>query len=179
MKVTTSITLLGAASLAHGYVVPRDLKTVVDVFTSVQTSIDGLDTVVKAWSSDLAPLLDASNKLISSITTGTNTVSGSTPLTLIETIRIIKPVQSLEAHARTLVDDLKGKKQQIEQGGLCGVVGQQIDTINTDSQALTKATISKVPPVAQDVATQVAQGILDVLADAKNSFSEQNCKGSA
>lgn len=176
MKVTTSITLLSVASLAHGLVVPRDQKTVVGVFSSVQTAIDNLDNVVKGGVSDLGPLLDASNKLISAISTGTSTVSGTTPLTLIETIKIIKPVQALEAHAKTLVDDLKAKKPQIVQGGLCQVVESQIGTINQDSQALVKATISKVPQIAQDVAAKVAQPILDTLTDAMTSFNDQNCK---
>lgn len=192
MKVTTSIALLGAASLAHGLAVPRDIvsldivsrdivsrdqKTVVGVLSSVQASIDSLDNVVKAGVSDLSALLGASNKLIDAISSGTTTVTGTSSLTLIETIKIIKPVQSLQAHAKTLVDDLKAKKQQIEQGGLCGVVAQQIGTIDQNSQALVKATVSKTAQIAQTVAAKVAQPILDILADAKTSFNDQNCQG--
>ncbi|KAK2599138.1 hypothetical protein QQS21_005399 [Conoideocrella luteorostrata] len=175
MKPTT-ITLLAVASLAQGLVVPRDQKTVTDVLTGVQTGIDNLDTAVKSCCSNLGGLLDASNKLIAAITGGTSTVSSSTPLTLIEAIKIIKPVQAVEAHAKTLVSDIKGQKAQIVQAGLCGVFAQQIETINGDSQQLVKTTVGKVPQIAQSVATKVAQGILDVLADAKDAFSAANCK---
>ncbi|KAK2595115.1 hypothetical protein QQS21_007141 [Conoideocrella luteorostrata] len=176
MKFTTPLAFLCAISSASGLVIVRDLKTVTGALSSVQTGIDNLDAAFKQWTSDLAPLLDAANKLNAAITGGTSTVSGTTPLTLIEAIRIIRPVQELEDHAKTLVSTLKGKKQQIVQANLCQIISSQIGTIDTNSQALTKATVAKVPQVAQGVATQVAKGILDVLADAKNEFSAQNCK---
>lgn len=157
---------------------PRDLQTVTGVLSSVQSAIDGLDSAFKSWNTvtDLQPLLDASNKLDSVLKSGTTTVTSSAPLSLKDTVRIIKPVQDLEAHAKTLVQDLKAKLPMVQQGGLCDIFASVTGGINTDGQALTKATVNKVPQIAQGVAAKVAQPIIDTLKEATDAFAPQNCR---
>ncbi|KAK3190952.1 hypothetical protein K4F52_002900 [Lecanicillium sp. MT-2017a] len=176
MHFAGPIALLSVIAGANSLVIQRDAKAIIGVFTAVQNDIDGLDSAVKGWTTDPAPVLDASNKLVATIKSGTGTVEGSENLTLSDSITLLKPVQELKTHAQTLVDDLKGKKDVVQNGGLCDVVRDQIGVINTESQALIKATVSKVPEAAQDIANKQAQAITDVLNDAKEAFSEANCK---
>lgn len=179
MRFSSNLILLAAATGVHSLVTPRDAQLIIGVFTNVQNAIDNLDTAVKGYTTDPAPLLDTSNKLDDAIKTGTTTVSGSDNLTLSDSISLLKPVQTLKTHAQTLVNDLKDKKPQFQAQTLCSVVRGQIATINTDSKSLIDATVSKVPAAAQDIARQQAQGITDVLNDAQNAFSEQNCVDTA
>ncbi|ATY65967.1 Cell wall galactomanno [Cordyceps militaris] len=175
MHLAASLVLLTALTGAHGLVAQRDAAPVIAVLTAVQNDIDGLDAAVQGWTTDPAPVLDASNQLVATIGQGTTTVQGTADLTLEESLDLLPPVDSLKQHAQTLVDDLKAKKDVIQQAGLCEIVSGQIADISTASKQLIDATVSKVPPEAQDIAAQQAQGINDVLADAQTAFSAENC----
>ncbi|OAQ61277.1 hydrophobic surface binding protein A domain-containing protein [Pochonia chlamydosporia 170] len=175
MKFTGPVVLLTVVTGAYSFVIERDLKTITGVLAGVQTNVDGLDGAIKAWTTDPSKVLDASNKLIATIKQGTGTVKSSPNLALNDAVQLIKPVQELKNHAQTLVNDLKGKKAQVQKQGLCDVVRGEIGDINTDSKGLIDATISKVPESAQNIAKQQAQGIIDVLNDAQDAFSQKNC----
>ncbi|KAK2595113.1 hypothetical protein QQS21_007139 [Conoideocrella luteorostrata] len=182
MKFTTTSVVLCAASGAYAYTYPppsrfvnRDAKAITDVLAAVQTNIDGLDTAVKGWDCNPGPVLKASYGLVSTIKSGVTTVSASPNLTLDESLTLLQPVQDLKTHAQTLVDDIKGKKDQIQRDFECDVVRQTINDMSTNSQALVDATVSKVPAEAQDIAKQQAQGIIDVLNDAQTAFNAANC----
>lgn len=180
MKFTSSSVLLCAVSGVYSYpshqsLNVRDVKAITDVFAAVQTNIDGLDQAVLGWTCNPGPVLKASYGLVSTIKAGITTVSGSATLTLSEALSLLKPVQSLKTHAQTLVTDLKAKKPQIQKDFECDVVRQTIADMATNSKGLVDATISKVPPEAQDIAKGQAQGIIDVLTDAQTSFNTTNC----
>ncbi|OAA57813.1 Cell wall galactomannoprotein [Cordyceps fumosorosea ARSEF 2679] len=175
MHFSAPLAVISALSGAHALVIPRDASVIIGVLTAVQGDIDGLDSAVNGWTSDPSPVLDASNKLVDTISQGTATVQGSPDLTLDESLTLLDPVQSLKQHAQTLVDDLKAKKDTVQQAGLCEVVEIQIGTISDKSKGLIDATVSKVPQDAQGIAQDQAQGILDVLADAQSAFSPGNC----
>ncbi|KAJ4155458.1 hypothetical protein LMH87_000699 [Akanthomyces muscarius] len=176
MHFSAPLVLITAVTGAHAFVVQRDAKPILDVFAKVQTDIDGLDSAVKAWTADPAPVLDASNKLVATIGQGATTVQGTSELTLNEAIGLLGPVKDLKGHAQTLVDDLKGKKDVVQKGGLCEAVSSQVTDISGKSKALIDATVSKVPAGAQNIAKQQAQGFLDILQDAQTAFSADNCK---
>lgn len=176
MHIAGPIALLSAIGGVQSLVIaPRDLQSILGVLGNVQTDIDGLDEAVKGWTEDPAPVLEASNKLVATIKTGTGTISESENLTLSESIKLIKPVDELTAHAQTLVDDLKGKKDIVQNNSLCDIVRDQISGMGEQSQGMIDATVSKVPESAQDIAKQKAQAIIDVLNDAKEAFSAENC----
>lgn len=175
MKFAGSVVLFTAVTGAYSYVIERDIKAITGVLANVQTDIDGLDGQVKGWTTDPTKVLDASNKLIATIKQGAVTVKGSENLALTDAIQLLKPVQELKKHSQTLVDDLKGKKNQVQTQGLCDAVRGEIGDINKNSQDLIDATVSKVPQGAQGIAKQQAQGIIDVLKDAQDAFSEKNC----
>ncbi|OAQ97771.1 hypothetical protein LLEC1_00550 [Akanthomyces lecanii] len=176
MHFTAPLVLITAVTGAHAFVIQRDAKPILDVFAKVQTDIDGLDSAVKGWTTDPAPVLDASNKLVTTIGDGANAVQGTGDLTLNEAISLLGPVKDLKGHAQTLVNDLKGKKDVVQKAGLCDAVSSQVTDISGKSKSLIDATVSKVPAAAQKIAQQQAQGILDILKDAQTAFSADNCK---
>lgn len=180
MKFTSSSILFCAVSGAYAYpshqlLNTRDAKAITDVFAAVQTNIDSLDQAVLGWTCNPGPVLKASYGLVSTIKSGITTVSANANLTLSESLSLLTPVQNLKTHAQTLVTDLKAKKAQIQTDFECDVVRQTIADMATNSQGLVDATISKVPPEAQDIAKGQAQGIIDVLNDAQTSFNTTNC----
>lgn len=177
MHFSASVTVIAAAlSGVHGLVVQRDASVILGVLKNVQTDVEGLDSAVKAWTNDPAPVLDSSNKLVATISQGTSTVQASAPLSLNDSIGLLGPVKDLRAHAQTLVNDLKAKKDVVQKGGLCDAVSSQISSISDKSKGLINATVSKVPQAAQDIAKQQAQGFIDTLSDAQTAFNKDNCK---
>ncbi|KAM3514701.1 hypothetical protein MY11210_001672 [Beauveria gryllotalpidicola] len=152
------------------------LVLVTAITGDVKANVDGLDTAVKGWTSDRAPVLDASNKLVATIDQGTSTVQGNADLTLNEALSLLSQVKDLNAHAQILVDDSKGKKDGFQQAGLCGVISSQITSITDKSKGLVDTTVSKVPPATQNITKEQAQGFLDVLASVQTTFSTDNCK---
>lgn len=176
MHFTAPLVLIAAVTGAHGFVIQRDAKPILDVFASVQADIDSLDTAVKAWTADPAPVLDASNKLVATIGQGTTTVQATANLSLNEALTLLGPVKDLKTHAQTLVTDLKGRKDAVQQAGLCEAVSTQVTTIGDKSKGLIDVTVSKVPAGAQNIAQQQAQGFIDILKDAQTAFSPENCK---
>lgn len=176
MHFSAPLILITAITGAHSLVVQRDAAAILGVFKNVQTDIDGLDSAVKAWTSDPAPVLDGSNKLVATITKGTTTVKGSAELSLSDATGLLGPVKTLKEHAQTLVNDLKGKKDVVQKGGLCDAVSGQVSSIGDKSKQLIDATVSKVPEAAQNIAKEQAQGFIDILNDAKTAFSPANCK---
>ncbi|KAG6028066.1 hypothetical protein E4U41_000782 [Claviceps citrina] len=181
MKFTTPLALLCAvSSSARGLVVanvrPRDLSSSLAILADVRSNIDALDAALrKPWTNDPTPLLGASNGLIASLAHGKDTISAGPALGLADAVKLVRPVKELQAHAQALLDSLRGDKPQIRQARLCDVVARQVDAIDGDGEALTKAIVDKVPDTAQHVAAMMSQGLLDILTEAKKEFSAGNC----
>ncbi len=177
MRFTASVVLFAAAATASAkpLVIERSLASITDVLNSVQTSIDGLDTAVKGLTTDAAPVLAASNKLVGTIGSGTTTVQASAGLALFDALGLLAPVEGLMKHAQTLLVDLKGKKDIVQKNGFCQAIGTQISAINDKGNGLINATVSKVPEAYQGIAKGLAQGFADIFDDAQDTFSAGNC----
>lgn len=174
MKFTTSITLFSVISGAFGLVIERDLATVKKVTADVQAGIDDLGAAAKAFNGDIQPIAEAAAKLITTIKSGTTTVAASSNLSVGDALALVDGTKNLQAHSQALVDQFKARKGDIQKAKQCEVTKATITEINTDSQALIKAIVSKVPPFAQGIAAKQSQGIINVLNDAQNSFA--NCQ---
>ncbi|POR32974.1 Hydrophobic surface binding protein A [Tolypocladium paradoxum] len=180
MKFSSQLALVCLATGAYSRtVIERDLKVVTGVLSQVQTGIDNLDTVVKAFNDNPAPLTSASSKLVSTIKSGTTTIKGSSNLGLFEALALLQPVQDLQAHSKTLSDDLKAKRPAIQTAKQCDVTRQHISDIITASQALIDAVVSKVPKLAQGIAADQAAGISKVLNKAAADFAPGSCTNAA
>lgn len=177
MKLSIIPLCLAVKALAHDAfpLLKRDLATITDVLDNVKASIRKLDTAV-GTANDPAPLLLASNGLISALKTGASRVNGTTPIDFLDSVRLIPPVHELTALGRGLTGNLNSMKAKIKKLGLCDVTLLQITTINTRSQDLIHAVDGKIPPEAQEISKDLTSGLIQVLKQSKEEFSGQNCK---
>lgn len=157
----------------------RDLATVQQVISDVGSAITALNDAVTAFSGDASGLTDASNSLIQTITDGTAKVTATDALTLQDALSLQSTVGDLTTQGQTLTDNLNSKKSAIEAAGLCSTVRDQSSQLNTGSQNLINAIVSKVPTEAQAVAGQLASGLTDVLEQNSDNFEEGSCTDAA
>ena len=168
-----------AATGAAAAVVERDGKLVNGVIADVQASIEKLDSAVKSYSGDKGPLVDASEALVKVIKDGKTKVDGSGDLTQTDALALIDPVKDLTSASKTLVDDLTSKRDQVEKAGECDTVRGELKDISTNSDALVKSIVSKVPDALQDIAASLSAGVKKELDEANENFSEANCKNAS
>lgn len=173
-----SLVALAATGVAAA-VVERDGKLVNGVIADVQSGIEKLDSTVKSYSGDKGPLVSASEALVSSIKSGKTKVDGSGDLSQDDALALITPVQDLTKASETLVNDLKSKRDQVEKAGECDTVRGQLQQISSNSDALVKSIVSKVPEALQGTAASLSAGVKKQLDAANEDFSEANCKNAS
>ncbi|KAM3497940.1 hypothetical protein MY10362_008724 [Beauveria mimosiformis] len=168
----------GALALNTNLVAPRDADTVISILGDVKKNLEALDSSVKSYSGDQAPLLKASKDVVSALTDGKTKVDGSDELDLNGAIKLTEPVQDLTRSGEALTSGLKEFRPTVEKEGACTIFRTQVGSVNDASQALIKAVIAKVPEEAQSIASQLVAGLTKVLQEAVDVFSESNCKDS-
>lgn len=170
--------VVALATVASASVVERDFAPYKKVLDAVGSGISNLDSAVNSYSGDKKPLLDASDALVKAISSGKTTVDGLDPLTDIDATGLVAPVTDLNTKGDALVADLKKKRDTVSKAGECATVRKSVADINTNSQALIKSVIGKVPPAFQALAAQLAGKLTTTLNQASDDFSEANCKDS-
>lgn len=171
--------ITGALALNTNLLAERDASTITAILSDVKKNLETLDSAVKSYSGDKAPLLKASNDLITTLKDGKTKADASSQLDLNDAVTLTGPVQDLTKTGQGLADDLKAFKSTIEKEGQCVLVRTQVNDVNDASQALIKAVVAKVPQEAQGIASQLSAPLVKVLQDTVDQFSEQNCKDSA
>ncbi|KAK8141258.1 hypothetical protein G3M48_000404 [Beauveria asiatica] len=168
----------GALALNTNLVAPRDADTVISILGNVKKNLEALDSSIKSYNGDQAPLLKASKDVVSALTDGKTKVDGSDELDLNGALKLTAPVQDLTKSGETLTSDLKEFRPTVEKEGACTILRTQVGSVNDASQGLIKAVIAKVPEEAQSIASQLVAGLTKVLQEAVDLFSESNCKDS-
>lgn len=159
-------------------ILERDVATITGAVEAVGQGIEKLDSAVKSFSGNVKPVQDAADKLLSTLKDGESKVKGSDKLSLTDALALQEPVKGLQSKSESLVSSLKSRKPEVEKGGLCGLIREQLGSINSGSLALIKAVVDKVPKEAQPIAEGLAGGLKKVLNDANTEFNENNCKNS-
>lgn len=172
MKFSAAVVLAAAA----GTYAQSDVLN--PIFTKVGSAIDDLATAAGSFNGDVAPVKSKADALVATIKSGVTTASGSKDLDLNGALGLTTPVQGLTKKGQALADAFKAKLSDVQKAGACGTVRTELSDINTNSQALIKAVVSKVPEAAQSIAQQLADGLTKVLNQAQSDFSEANCKDS-
>jgi outer membrane murein-binding lipoprotein Lpp len=153
--------------------VKRDLATIQSVLSSISSQVDAFDTQVKAYNGgDTGPLLSASDTLLSTINSGTTTVSGTSALTDLEAAQVASSVQTLNSSVATVVNDLIGKKDPLAASGQGPTVLKGLQDQKAASQSLATAITSKVPEDLKEVANQLSAGIADSLQRGIDAYSD-------
>jgi hypothetical protein len=154
----------------------RDAATVTNVLNDVGSGVENLDSAVQSYDgSDYSPVVDASQALLGTIQDGKTTVDGSENLSLADSLALQGPVEELTDKVHTLADNLKGKKETIQEAGECSTTRELITNINGASQDLIDSVISKVPPAARPIAENLASDLRNILDDLQSAFSETGC----
>lgn len=154
----------------------RDVATVTNVLNDVGSGVETLDSAVQSYDgSDSSPVVDASQKLLGTIQDGKTTVDGSEDLSLGDALALQGPVEELTDKVQALADNLKGKKDTVQEAGECSTARELITNINGASQDLIDSVISKVPPAAQPIAEDLAADLRNILEDLQSAFSETGC----
>ncbi|OAQ59861.1 hydrophobic surface binding protein A domain-containing protein [Pochonia chlamydosporia 170] len=172
MKFSNAVVLAAATGTY------AQISVINSVLSSVSSGIEALDTAAKGFNGDVDAVKSKADALVSAIKAGKTKVDGSKDLTLTDALGLTDPVQALTKKGQTLADDFKAKRSDVEKAGACGTVREELGDINTNSQALIKSVVSKVPKDAQSIAQQLADGLTKVLNQAQDDFSESNCKNS-
>lgn len=170
MKVAS--TLLALALGAQASLYQRDAAGIQKVLNDISEQVKGLDTAVNSFSGDTKGLLDAGTKLLSTIKSGTTTVSSSDQLDILAASQVSQSVTGLNSSVATVCNDLIAKKSAILSAGAGGLVLQSLTEQKTASGALSEAITSKVPVSLQTVSRQLSQGVDDSLTSAIAAYKD-------
>ncbi|KAB8075766.1 hydrophobic surface binding protein A-domain-containing protein [Aspergillus leporis] len=182
----SSILALGLASgalaaptkVAHEpSIVERDLASVTNVLSGINTKVETLDSAIKGFSGgNTDSVVSASTDLVSAIKSGTETVKSSDALSSGDALGLPGPVQNLAKKIDTTIEDLISKKSQIVAAGAGAKTYKQVQDQYSAAKDLADTITSKVPDSLQGIAGQLSGGItaaiqkgLDAYKDASTS----------
>ncbi|KAG6036957.1 hypothetical protein E4U41_005383 [Claviceps citrina] len=162
----SAASILGAFSAAS-----PELNAMVNVLGQVRQQLANLDAVIQESGPAVAPIVEACLLIVSTIKSGTYTISALGKLGLGSSIRLIGPVSELKSHSQATSDRLVGLRPQIERQGNTDIVHLHVTHIKEATQSFVSTMLGKVPSEAQGIARQQAQGIVDILGHLQKSFS--------
>ncbi|KAG6009325.1 hypothetical protein E4U21_002632 [Claviceps maximensis] len=148
-----------------------ELDAIIDVLRQVQRHVDNLGAVLAEYGPAVAPMVEAFLVIVSTITSGKDTISQLDKLKFTSSLMLAGPVSELKEHTQVLSDRLLGAKPQIEAQGNTDVICKQAALTKEATQSLISVIIDKVPSTAQGIARHQAQGIVDILTHLQESFS--------
>ncbi|KAI8307207.1 Cell wall mannoprotein 1 [Colletotrichum sp. SAR11_59] len=183
MQLTKTLifTLIGTAFALPTTNEKRQLATIQGAVTSVQQSLQKLDTAVKPFGSSsyapapgkyqisqintsnlqaandastVAAVQTAATDVQSALTKAQTDIQGAQALQLQEALGLQQLATDLTSTATTTVDDLIAKKATFDQLGVSQVVAQQLTAQKQASAGLGQAIVSKVPAIGQGIAQQ-------------------------
>ncbi|KAK1707379.1 hydrophobic surface binding protein A-domain-containing protein [Colletotrichum lupini] len=136
----------------------RQLQPIQAALTNVQDSLTGLDTAVKALNAadpnTAANLLDASNKVQTSLKQGTTQIQGAQELSLTDALTLQQSAGGLTTAVQTSVDDLVAKKPELDKLGATSIAVDQLKQQKATAGDFSSAIVSKVPAIGQGIAQQ-------------------------
>ncbi|KAJ3496940.1 hypothetical protein NLG97_g2287 [Lecanicillium saksenae] len=180
MRVLAKITLTSLAIRGvFSDIINFHHKVIENVVINVKNDIVALDSAVKSFSGDKAPVVAAAERLVATIKSGTTTVDGAPELSTSDMFSLQDPISSLIEAGFSLADYLKSRRADIESASLCEVVHQLVAEINTASQALINSVIQKFPRLDQSFATDLSAGLINELDQTQDDFTTTHCKNSS
>jgi hypothetical protein len=177
MRFSALLVTLGlTGALATPTLVSREAAAV-GVISDISAQVSALASAVSSYSGgDPSAVKSASEKLVSTINTGVDTVKNGDALTTADALALTSPVQDLTKQVEGVVSDLISKKDQFVAANAGGTVYQDLQAQYTAADNLAKAISAKVPESLSDIAAQLSAGItaaiqkgLDAYKDAASS----------
>ena len=157
MKFSTPLFALGfALSVTASPLEVRDIATFKTVIAGIQTDTDALDTAIKAFTSDGAAVQAGSDKLVGTINAGVTTINAQPVLSDLDALGLTTPVNTLNDHVTTVVDDSIAKKDAFVAACLGPNVLADLEAQLAGSKALATAVTAKVSDLLKPTAAQLA-----------------------
>ncbi|PYH85642.1 hypothetical protein BO82DRAFT_164960 [Aspergillus uvarum CBS 121591] len=182
MKFTSVLFTLGLATsvfanptkvVREPSLVERDVAAVTSVLADIETKVKALDSAINSYSGgDPSKVESASSDLVSTINSGTSTVTGSDDLSSTDALEIPGPVQDLTKDVQTAVNDLISKKDQFVSAGAGATVYQQLQKQYTAAKNLADALTSKVPDSLSSLASSLSAGITDAIQKGVDEYKD-------
>jgi hypothetical protein len=172
MRFATIQTLAFLSVASAAPVIERSTQDV-GVFTTAITDINNslltFDVPIQALTatsdipSAIADLTSKASGVSSAIDTGAANIQATATLSLLDTIRLVTPSQSMATTANNTLNDLISKKDILINGGQQAAVISLLGTIKTSSTAFAGVIVGKVPSSLQSTVQQVASKVTDAL----------------
>ncbi|GIJ88260.1 cell wall mannoprotein 1 [Aspergillus pseudoviridinutans] len=130
------------------------------VISDISAQVSALASAVSSFNGgDPSGVKSASDKLVSTINSGVDTVKSGPALTATDALALTSPVQDLTKQVQGVVNDLISKKDKFVAAGAGSTVYQQLQSQYTAADNLAKAISAKVPSSLSDIAAQLSAGI--------------------
>lgn len=190
MKFSIPVALFYLASGAHSLVaappptlierfpptlVERDLATATSVLADVRNGFDALSAAAKEFNGNPEPMKAAAAVVLSKVATGTTALNKMTPLSFFDCLSLIAPAQELQKQGTALANQLKAKKDTIQQFKQCGTTFGFLNEGVTGSQGLITGVVAKVPSTFKGTVQTEGDKVTQQLKDIRDVFSPANC----
>ncbi|OAA39425.1 Cell wall galactomannoprotein [Metarhizium rileyi] len=176
MKFTTSITILAGASGISAAALTMEPKTLAEVVNSVTSAISNLDTAARNFNGDIAPVIEAADKVIATIHLGQTMADAIPSIDLMSAMPLLEPVKSLESHAKALLDHVRSRVHDVEKAKRCEDTRSTLSVLNSSGRNLMDTIFNKIVDVlARNLALPLMDDIKALLAQALDLFAKGHC----
>ncbi|KAL2814134.1 hydrophobic surface binding protein A-domain-containing protein [Aspergillus granulosus] len=143
--------------------IKRALADYENVFNDISAQVAVVGGVVADYvggSATADDVQDASDLLVTTINDGAAAIPGFAALTNLEALSLVGPIQDLTADVADLVDDVIAAEPNFIADGREADVLASLNAQKAGAEAVRDAITPKVPAALQDIAAELAQGIV-------------------
>ncbi|KAL2845917.1 hydrophobic surface binding protein A-domain-containing protein [Aspergillus pseudoustus] len=166
---------IALATTAIAEPIKRALADYQNVFNAISAQVAVVEGVVTNYvggSATADDVQDASDDLSTIINNGATSISGFAALTNLEALSLVSPIQTLTGDVGDLVDAVIAAEPNFIADGREADVLASLNAQKTGSEAVRDAITPKVPAALQDIAADLAQGIVDEIERGIAAYSD-------
>ncbi|KAH2763279.1 Cell wall mannoprotein 1 [Aspergillus fumigatus] len=173
MRFSALLVTLGlTGALATPTLVSREAPAV-GVISDISAQTSALASAVSSYNGgDPSAVKSASEKLVSTINSGVDTVKSGPALSTADALALTSPVQDLTKQVEGVIDDLISKKDKFVAANAGGTVYEDLKAQYTAADSLAKAISAKVPESLSDIAAQLSAGITAAIQKGIDAYKD-------
>lgn len=173
MRFSALLVTLGlTGALATPALVERAAPAV-GVIEGISTQTDAFGSAVSSYNGgDPSAVASASEKVISTINSGVETVKSGGDLSTTDALALTGPVQDLTKKVEGVISDLISKKDKFVAASAGGAILKSLQAQYTAADNLAKAISGKVPAALADVAAQLSAGITAAIQKGVDAYKD-------
>ncbi|KAL4928180.1 cell wall mannoprotein 1 family protein [Aspergillus undulatus] len=166
MKFLTTLltlTLFSSTFAAPAQKEKRALADYQNVFTGISDQVAVVSSTVSSYVSASVPGADvqsAANELVTIINNGAASIATFDALSNLDALALVSPIRDLSSDVGDLVDAVIAAEPNFEGDGLAADVLGLLEAQKAATEALTNAMTPKVPAALQNIAAELAGGII-------------------